>query len=933
MTVKAAGFNQGLCLVIGETDGKLVSALAKASRLCVQGCDWDAKGIQAGRETIVSAKVADRASLIWNEAEGLPYADNLINLVVSPAWGSHPIEPAEILRVLAPEGYAFIGNDANPAAINGLEAKLKQAGAKDIKALSRKGWIQFSKPVNPDFDSWTHLTGSADMSCVNNDKAVAPFEEVRWIGDPRWGALYTSYGGVVTAGGRIYYKENRAALGGTQSFLIARDAYNGFELWRLPCGTVWTQNYIWSDTSLTCDERKVFIVEDTGLVARDGVTGKKLHDYAPGFVADTVTSIGPSLVASSKKGTAAAMLKDSGKIQWTHPCVVHPATADGVAYVLTKTDLEAVSLDSGASLWKTKTEPIPANSIVHDFCKNGIVYLSYSPPYKPVGYLAAYDAKNGTLLWKKESASSNYGIFPFKNELWLLSKEQGRADSVSASVLDAHTGNVSKEVSAKGKVPDHCNPSKGSGNYLLYSNSWYLDMVSGTASCSKTVRTPCQLGQCPANGLTYYLPHHCNCGVSLRGFLAMAKAGIKKWFTDEAKEGATPLYSSGGAPAAVAEKPDDWPMYRRDMRRSNATAAKLPEKLKPLWSEKLGESRLVQSTIAYGVVCTAEPKSHRVFARDASTGKERWSFVADGRVEYPPALHKGMCLFGTDGGSVYCLDAASGKEVWRLRAAPAQKYLAEESQFASAWPVIGGVMPLDGTIYFTCGRSAVPEGLWLFAVDATSGKIRWRTRAGSTGDLFSSDGKDLFLTGMRYGLKDCKAFGNMNLKGVLQTTKYGSEIAFADYMASVEPALSNQKHNSLTEGWVRGENLAFTDTLGVAAYRYCYHMPAEMKKKDKEGQHYIYGAAAGKNLWLLDDHITQQMIAVVLAGDTAYMAGMPTSQDPKEKSELWVLSGSDGKRLQTITLEGSPVYDGLSSAGGHLYLTTNDGQLVCFGGM
>lgn len=930
LALKSASFDQGLCLVVNESDGKLTAALAKASRMTVQGCSWDAKNVQTARETIVSAKLSDRASSVWCEAEGLPYADGLVNLLVAPAWGSKPIEMTEVLRVLAPGGTAILGNDGSPDATNGLEAKLKSAGITEHKALSRKGWITFKNSVNPDFDSWTHLNGSADMSCVNNDKAVAPIEEIRWIGDPRWGALYLTYEGVVTAGGRIYYKENRAAIGGTQSFLIARDAYNGFELWRIPVGAVWTLNYIWSDTSLTCDERRVYLVEDKVLVARDGLSGKKLHDFAPGFVPDTVTAAGAFLVASNKS-TSAALDEESGKVLWNRPSVVHPAVADGVAFVLGKTELEAVSLNGGSSLWKTKVEPAPVNAVIRTFCKGGVVYVSYAPPYKAVNFLGAFDAKSGNPLWKKEGSISNYGIFPYKEETWILSKDQGKADSVSAQVLDPKTGTVKKEVSAKGKVPDHCNPSKGSANFLLYSNSWFLDTKSGTATCPKTVRTPCKLGQCPANGLTYFLPHHCNCGVTLRGFLALSKAGSKKWIADAANDGNSLLYSAGGSPAAATEKPDDWPMFRKDTRRSNASAAKLPEQLKLLWSEKLGESRLIQSTVAYGLVCTAEPKTHRVFARDAASSKELWSFTADGRVEFPPTLHKGLCLFGTGGGSVYCLNALTGKEIWRLRVAPAQKYLAEEGQFASVWPVIGGVMPLDGTIYFTCGRSVQPEGLWLIAADATTGAIRWRKRGGSCGDLFVSDGKGLILTGVRYGINDCKLIGGDTTKGVLQTTKYGNEIALADYMASVEPALSKEKHNSLTDGFVRGENLAFGDKLSVAAYHYCFHMPADMKKTGRDGQLFIYAASEGKNTWLLDDKIAQQMIGVVLAGDTAYLAGVPTSQNPKDKSELWVVAGADGKKLQVLTLDNRPVYDGLSAAGGRLYLATEEGQLECFG--
>ncbi|MHC4917251.1 MAG: hypothetical protein ACYTGB_17370, partial [Planctomycetota bacterium] len=66
-------------------------------------------------------------------------------------------------------------------------------------------------------------------------------------------------------------------------------------------------------------------------------------------------------------------------------------------------------------------------------------------------------------------------------------------------------------------------------------------------------------------------------------------------------------------------------------------------------------------------------------------------------------------------------------------------------------------------------------------------------------------------------------------------------------------------------------------------------------------------------------------------GSRAYVAGRPTSYDPKDKSELWVLSTEDGKRLQTLTLEGIPVYDGLSAAGGRLYVASEEGVLTCYG--
>jgi outer membrane protein assembly factor BamB len=921
---QTAGLDAGMGLVVDD-DGRLTAALAKGNRLTVQGCCWDDKIIQPGRAGLLAAGVADRASLARIETSALPYADSLVNLLVAPTWGTRPVEIAEILRVLTPEGIAFVGNDGNPAATAGLEAKLKQAGAKDIKALSRKGWIQFSKPVNPDFDVWTHNLGSPDLSSVNNDKVAGPWAEVRWIGDPRWGSLYLTYTGRVTAGGRLYYVETSAG----KNWWVARDAWNGYELWRVPLVGLAPPHG--PGGSLACDDRQVYAVDSKVLIARDGRTGAKVRDYAPGFVPERVSAVGACLLVSDiyanvrTSGHAAALDKESGKLLWSRPTVAHPPAMDGVAFVPTADELEAVAIATGATLWKTAIPKAKGNG--RFTCKNGLVYMQ-----RQSAQLVVFDAKKGDLLWQQENPRCHYGAFPYPDELWLVDLSKKGVNNVQ--VLDPRTGSMKREVQA---TLGACFPLTGSANYLMYLHSYYLDLKAGTEIMQKTVRSPCLLGHVPANGLTYFLPHHCDCGISLRGFLAMAPAGSRKWLDDTGKDGSFPLVTSGSAPAAVQEKPDDWPMYRRDTRRSNATTARLPDQIQLLWAAKLGNSRLTQAVSAYGLIVTAEPQTHQVLARDAATGKERWSFMADGRTKYPPALHKGLCLFSTSAGSVYALDAATGKEIWRLRAAPAEKYIAERGQFASTWPVIGGVMPLNGDIFFTCGRSVnVEGGIWMFAVDAATGKIRWRVKGGvSSGDFFLSDGQELVFNGNRYAITNGKLLGARAhaAKGLLKTNTYLTQVAMADYMACVDPALAHQKHIELTDGLVHGENLAFTDDFGVAAwnYRTGFHVPPEMWKKDKVNKFFIYAAAGGKNRWLLDDEIAQQMVGVVLAGETAYLAGVPTSQDPGEKSELWVLAGADGKKQQVLPLDARPVYDGLSIAGNRLYLATEDGNLICFG--
>jgi outer membrane protein assembly factor BamB len=931
--LKVAGFDRGICLVVGETDGQLTVALATGSQLYVQGCIRKAAGIQAARKVLVSAGVAARSSIVLREEAHLPYSDKLINLIVCPNLGSSGVSAAEVLRVLAPGGVAFLGGAGS------VGSELKKAGVKNTKTVG--GFLTFSKPLDPNMDVWTHNLGGPDMSFVNNDKAAGPWVGIRWVADPRWGSLKSIYHGCVTAGGRLYYIENRAAAGGKViAWLVARDAWNGFELWRIPAGPL--PRYGNVGATLTCDESRVYCVENNKiLTARDGRSSRKLREYAPGFRPTMVTSAGSALlicdrkIASKVATRIAALDKKSGKVLWKRPGIAHPPAENGIAFVLTAKDIEAVNIITGASLWKVTAKSSSGKARV--FCKAGVVYATYTPPWKPMALLVAYDAKTGTLLWKKESPRCSYGALPYADEFWMLTrmKTGGKGDTMQVCVLDPRSGKIKREFRAKGTVNGKCYPTKGSADYLLYSNSWTLKRQDDVTLRQDTVRGPCVLGQMPANGMTYYLPHHCDCQVTLRGMLAMARQGARKWLSADGKGGSPRLFASGSAPAALAERPDDWPMYRRDTVRSNFTPAKLSGKLKPLWSEKLGGSRLTQAVSAYGIVCTTEPKSHRVHARDAATGRKLWSFVADGRVETPPALHRGLCLFGTGAGSVYALDAKTGRKVWRLRAAPAQKYIVEEGQFASAWPVIGGVMPMNGEIFFASGRSVGADGgMWIFAADAATGKVRWRSRGGSSGDIFASDGKKLMLTRGFYQISNGARIGGSTRKklpGLLHATHYFGNVSVIDYMACVKPLLSGNKHIELTDGRITGEALAFSKKLGVAAWRYRFGVPKKMMKKKLKNQRFIYAIAGGKNKWLLDENIKQQMVGVVLAGETAYMAGLPVSLDPKDKSQLWVLSGVDGKRLQTISLGSRPVYDGLSTAGGRLYLANEDGTLTCYG--
>jgi hypothetical protein len=79
---------------------------------------------------------------------------------------------------------------------------------------------------------------------------------------------------------------------------------------------------------------------------------------------------------------------------------------------------------------------------------------------------------------------------------------------------------------------------------------------------------------------------------------------------------------------------------------------------------------------------------------------------------------------------------------------------------------------------------------------------------------------------------------------------------------------------------------------------------------------------------------------MVLAGTTLFLAGTPDvipEEDPyaglegRRGATLWAVSGADGHKLAEYPLTSPPVFDGIAAAGGHLYLSTTDGQVLCLG--
>jgi outer membrane protein assembly factor BamB len=108
----------------------------------------------------------------------------------------------------------------------------------------------------------------------------------------------------------------------------------------------------------------------------------------------------------------------------------------------------------------------------------------------------------------------------------------------------------------------------------------------------------------------------------------------------------------------------------------------------------------------------------RVYAVDPKSGRIRWRFSTRGRVRSSPAVADGRLYTGSADGTLYALDAKSGRELWRF---DTEGHGLESGKFGfdrrtiQASPAVG-----DGRVYV-----GSRDG-FLYAVDAATGKQLWR---------------------------------------------------------------------------------------------------------------------------------------------------------------------------------------------------------------
>ncbi len=138
----------------------------------------------------------------------------------------------------------------------------------------------------------------------------------------------------------------------------------------------------------------------------------------------------------------------------------------------------------------------------------------------------------------------------------------------------------------------------------------------------------------------------------------------------------------------------------------------------PLAWEGMSGDLYTASPAVAGSVAVFGGGDGTVTAIDLDSGDVRWRFTTEGRVRSSPAVADGVVYAGSADGSLYAIALEDGRELWRFdtegRRLDSSRYGYDRRTITSS-PAVA-----DGAVFFGSRDGS------LYAVDAATGRLRWR---------------------------------------------------------------------------------------------------------------------------------------------------------------------------------------------------------------
>ncbi len=411
--------------------------------------------------------------------------------------------------------------------------------------------------------------------------------------------------------------------------------------------------------------------------------------------------------------------------------------------------------------------------------------------------------------------------------------------------------------------------------------------------------------------------------------------------------------------SSIQSNAADWPQFKSDAGRTGYTAEPLAKDLNLRWVYHLAHSpspawqsemrmpfdHAHHVTVGEGIVFFGGSADGKVYALDADTGDEKWTFFTNGPVRFAPAYWKGKVYAPSDDGFLYCLNAKDGSLVWKKSGGPNRDMILGNDRMVSHWPVRGAPAILDEVLYFAAGVWP-SDGIFIYAIDPETGDTLWvnddsggmemdqphggaRAKSGVSAQGYLVANRDtLFLpTGRAVPAAFNRDDGSFRYFHLQSNRRLGGSnvLATDDFLmnsGAVFDASGGELRGSLHQTVMAAgpKDLVYSQGRQLAA-NHLEGLVTEETTADRKGEETTKWVLHKKPFWTMSvPH--SGAISLIVAGSeviSGTSAGTVSITDIEANSVVWAED-----------VEGSPL--GLAAADGHLFVSTDKGAIYCYGG-
>ncbi len=981
--------SRGLCVVLGDTNGDTAIQLARDSELLIYVQLPRAEDVAAARRAAAEAGFYGTRIYVEQGDPALLYlADNLADALVATG-DLAGVSNAEVLRVLRPQGKAILG------------------GRELVKPVP-EGVDEWSHPYHgPDNNpqSQDRLARGPYLTQFLADPRYAPLPQVAVAAG---GRVFKAFGHIAFKAREEPWLDTLAAFSGYNGTLLwRREIPAALMVHRNTLIATPTTVYFGDDqsckvidaaTGQTRDEIappadlaggtfwKWMALEDGVLYAligeqeqRDPVIrlrstnhGWPWNPLSPGYNQPEHTwGFGRTLLAIDP---------ETKKILWRYQ---EPEPIDSRALCMSHgriyafrmgTFLTCLDAKTGQAAWrKTPQNDAPLFESLGGYlnrqdwrtnwrttaylkCSDKVLY--FAGPQ--VAKLVAVAAADGRVLW--EQPYSNYQLVLRDDGLYALSGQVGAEVGMGGQFrpelsrvpepsrkFDPLSGQILAELNLGRRA---CTRPTGSIDAVFCranGGSTRLDVSSNQWELISPMRAQCQDGVTIANGLLYWWPSTCDCNLTLYGITCLGPAGDYRF--DQPATDADRLESTAASATvtALTQSDADWPVFRADNSSSGTTAAEVPATVQQAWRAALPQGVTPTAPTTVGDLVFVAGSDGVVRALEVGSGQPKWTAFTGGAIRLPPTIADGRVLAGSGDGWVYAWEAATGRLLWRFRAAPVERRIPVYGQLSSTWPAASGVLVENGVAYVAAGIVNY-DGTHVYALDAATGKIKWqnnatghmdpigRTGVSVQGQMLAFDGR-LWLAGgnvvspAAFDLQDGRCLNDpaqhvrrtVNNNVPASESPRGSELYRIgnQVFVSGKPYYSHPQYpvydwsvtNNTVYARVGDRDLAWFNKAKLAFY-------SGSESSSPEAFARAWGKAEVAGLTPLWSHPTPNGRALAVGKNAAVVA---------TDTEVQAIGLSDGKPLWTQPLPAPPVSWGLAlTRDGRVLVTLENGDVMCF---